>query len=734
MLDLLKQSSDTVVSRFVVAGGSDPLRQQLRLSHLLNGADFRPTGMSGSYILLIRKLRDPSPALLRAGTANGRVPPEWEQGVRDSVSQFMRLAARPSEGDLTNCENAVLFLDRAELLACLARDWCDSRLVERWWWRSLLRNDYSFWTTWIRNPEYIPAAIAQLARSRTVARFAAALSEEEAHILTQRLIETFALNALTRVIASPEVGNAIGDYSSPDDRVQPAGKQFRNKVQPGTRQSRVAAPWHDAIPERTVMSLPAAQQLFVGLAFMIYRAPSLVRTTSFAQEVAQWQREEIQTHSDVSTPAQAEIDLPSLTESRRREPDAPETQASKRRTSEHHERAPVTEPDEIKRGGIRTDSFEHERIRKHAFDEFPELKFTDLNHSPPGFDQPPLTTETTSPDGVERHTDNEILRDSALLTPVSTVSQIEEGVIHHVSTDADATDSPAFSEDQSESITSQSLEPELFANVEIETSLGGLFYLINLALYLDLYADFTCPAAEESELSIWDFLALVGSELVHDAAGDDPIFSLLATLAGRDQDEPAGESFEPADHWRLPIEWLSSDVTQVVNSRSVDQTQVNKLRCQTKDVWHWNVTDDRLRVRHPEGFMVLDLPIDGGNVLQQLHNEIEPYRELFLELERSPLENEVPNPRVISPSSTQVWLARLMPYVRARLRAALGSGANEDPGPFVCRQHALVRVTETCVDAFFNLSEHPIELRLAGLDRDPGWVPAAGRFIRFHYN
>jgi len=37
------------------------------------------------------------------------------------------------------------------------------------------------------------------------------------------------------------------------------------------------------------------------------------------------------------------------------------------------------------------------------------------------------------------------------------------------------------------------------------------------------------------------------------------------------------------------------------------------------------------------------------------------------------------------------------------------------------------------LDLFFELSEHPLEIRLAGLDRDPGWVPAAGRFVRFHY-
>jgi len=34
---------------------------------------------------------------------------------------------------------------------------------------------------------------------------------------------------------------------------------------------------------------------------------------------------------------------------------------------------------------------------------------------------------------------------------------------------------------------------------------------------------------------------------------------------------------------------------------------------------------------------------------------------------------------------------------------------------------------------FFALAGLPIELRIAGLDRDPSWVPAAGRFINFHF-
>jgi len=42
-------------------------------------------------------------------------------------------------------------------------------------------------------------------------------------------------------------------------------------------------------------------------------------------------------------------------------------------------------------------------------------------------------------------------------------------------------------------------------------------------------------------------------------------------------------------------------------------------------------------------------------------------------------------------------------------------------------------LTDVHLDIFFTLAEHPLELRLAGLDRDPGWVPSAGRYVRFHY-
>jgi hypothetical protein len=46
---------------------------------------------------------------------------------------------------------------------------------------------------------------------------------------------------------------------------------------------------------------------------------------------------------------------------------------------------------------------------------------------------------------------------------------------------------------------------------------------------------------------------------------------------------------------------------------------------------------------------------------------------------------------------------------------------------------ARATASETQLDVFLSLDELPISIRVSGLDRNPGWVPAAGRFVAFHF-
>ena len=70
----------------------------------------------------------------------------------------------------------------------------------------------------------------------------------------------------------------------------------------------------------------------------------------------------------------------------------------------------------------------------------------------------------------------------------------------------------------------------------------------------------------------------------------------------------------------------------------------------------------------------------------------------------------------------------------ARLILALGIESEDSLAEILLHHYAKLIITPTHLDVFFSLSDHPIEIRLSGLDRNPGWVPAAGRFIAFHYD
>ena len=73
-------------------------------------------------------------------------------------------------------------------------------------------------------------------------------------------------------------------------------------------------------------------------------------------------------------------------------------------------------------------------------------------------------------------------------------------------------------------------------------------------------------------------------------------------------------------------------------------------------------------------------------------------------------------------AACQLVLARfLRRYARISLRRLV-------------RRPALVHATPTHIDLCFDARWVELEVRLAGLDLDPGWVPWLGRVVSFHYD
>jgi hypothetical protein len=229
------------------------------------------------------------------------------------------------------------------------------------------------------------------------------------------------------------------------------------------------------------------------------------------------------------------------------------------------------------------------------------------------------------------------------------------------------------------------LKKVLGPSISVETEYGGVFFLLPLALYLYIYGDFTSPAKPGLELSIWDFLALISLELTNGEIEKDPLWGELASLAGRTTSQQPGRGFDPPDEWRIPPDWLEP-FSEVYDARPT-------------------LANGRLITMHPAGFTVLDVAgtANGSCDLEAIGK---------------------PADRL------QRWVGWMASYFRARLLRALG---HDDAVSLLCGRPARVVLTLTHVDVTFSLDHHPIEIRMSGLDRDPGWIPAAGRYVSFHF-
>jgi len=206
---------------------------------------------------------------------------------------------------------------------------------------------------------------------------------------------------------------------------------------------------------------------------------------------------------------------------------------------------------------------------------------------------------------------------------------------------------------------------------------AGLFFLLNIFLVLGLYGDFTDPARQARGLSPFELLLLLGRRWFGRAFAADPIGPILRTLAGLAPREPVGRHFD-APSWSVPDDWLRPwprHRARVVTSAG--------------GVSRW----------HKTGFPIADrwcVPRAPGWLRRR-------------------------------------WISGLARYLEARLARALGIEDMTAALAMVVRLRGTIAVDGDRVDVRFALNDHPLALRLAGLDRDPGWIPAAGRSIGFHF-
>lgn len=690
-----RQNQRAHVTRLRVrASGIDPLRTRLRIVALLNNTRAQPTGLSPAAIVFVRELSDPLPGSLPLNSHQLNPPVAWQRALTLALDQTLTNAARPGLAVVPAAANSVVFSDRSELLACLASDWCEARIATQWWWQSLLKQGDAgqvVWKAWQDSPEYVPAALQHLARWGKAVEFISALSDERAYEVIHAVAGSFGLSGLIPPLDYAPVSER-SQFETNEARVLTSSTRL---VQYAASEVFVAgqppAPWQSAVPEGSASGLGVGQQLLLGIGLLLRRAPAKVRSSGFAREVACWRREI------------AQMPVIGLTSDQQSD----DEDRSRRSAAFHQSGGISTEDLAVNHSPF---SINEQNLARHSVSSCQNqvtaphaqallspqpTDYSARDVSPPEIEEGFASSAETLPEPLTRAESR--LQESSAAGP-------EELNLDRVS-------QAAF-----ETATS---DPSLI-EASAETQYGGVLYLINLALSLGLYGDFSTPAEPGIELDIWDFVALVGRELAGEEIESDPLWPLLALLAGRENDGALGAGFTPEDEWRMPPDWL-------------EPFSDGSLSCTTRD--------GRLLVFHSDGFLVIDVPLRMNGAPTQLHRELKAFHDFKfpvapLPAGEDPFSEKGFKSLYSKPNGSfaiKVWLSRLMPYVRARLRKALGLADTEDPSAVVCRHSARVLVTPTHVDVFLTLAELPIELRRAGLDRNPGWVPAAGRFIEIHF-
>jgi hypothetical protein len=700
-------ASTFAVGRVTIRSGAGGAAVALRLraASELQAAELTPAGLPPAAVLVVRRLADPMPRRFRA--AHRRPRPEWERAVRGALAAQARSAARPdAHGRLDPSATAVLFDDEAQAIACLIVDRAHGGAASAWWWASLLprlnlppaaavsapRDPAAILVTRAREA---PAVLATVVRWGEAAAIARALSAKGA---------TAALQSLAREHGVPfaviaEQPEAMADLSA---------------ARGGRTERAAAREWPTAAWARWVPSAIAGagviqevQRLF-GVALCVHESPAHLRTSAAA---SRRQPSAVIDRATVDRAATGAATIAAVRDSRehRRSPDAAREsarpgQAAPAETTPKFLATPATRTETISSGAPAARAPEDVMASRH-----------DASRPPaPDDNAPPLlaaTVEATSDVAAAP----EPLQGTGVALPCARVLK------HR---------SPAITKGNTvEELATAVARPfSVLATEGVPTRLGGVFYLIHALDCLHLPAAFERGWRLDSSAGAWGTLDLIARALLGATwPARDPVWDAFAHLAGwnpsrdaraggRYRSTLAASAADPA--WPAPATWpaeLRDPLDRILWSTAGSR------------VWLWSAAGYVLTHRRARG--------EHATAARRACRLLEAAGGARATLVWRP-QRQIPwmPPAALSagcPARLGRWAAAAAPAVLRRLRLAIGSEG--------CRRGDWLRiparlyVTTSHVDVVFALRDIDLRVRRGGLDRDPGWKPAYGRVVSFHF-
>jgi hypothetical protein len=533
------------------------------IGRLIASIDVRAASLPPEAVLLVRRLADPRPHTLDAGDSALHPPPAWERAFQDSIDRVARQAARPATGPVSPSAPAVVFLDPAELLACLAHDFLQGCVSGNWWWQAWLRATGQstlklVFDAWVREARHAPAAMGTLEDRGLASRFAGALSPREARMLFVAVTEAYDLPALAAPTPPVDVPIMPPRISRPRVARRAVVPPHDNPAEASQAPSTdgVSAPWELLVPSSSMpATLGIEQRTLTGIALALWRAPLAVRTQAFHRAFHAWRRAE-----------QFEAEAARATPPGHRSSDVPEPAVG----SVEKPAAPIGIL--AREGEARPALVQPLSPPAHAAPIPPPLRMevsggpnlpNALPQAPPHEE---AATAMPSTPGAERAVSH-----SGAPPPNGPVRSAPEPVV------AAAAAKPAKSVAPSGGVLPAPTSPSVGAVsapermvYSVRTRLAGVLFLINALKRLELFDRLDDHFGVRSSIGGWAWLEILARSLLggrrRDAATDS-IWDVLASLDGRDPGAAVFGTFRGPRSYRLPESWPAPDRTDPASGR-----------------------------------------------------------------------------------------------------------------------------------------------------------------------
>lgn len=686
----------------VHGAGDNPPGLRLALADRLNRADLYPPGLPPAAVLMVRHIIDPRPGRLGLLRQSVRVDPAWERAVRQSLADFCQRAARPVRGYIPLEAEAVLFADEAELLACLALDLNRGQGPTRWWWRSVARTR-SLTTVealLCREAQYVPAVLQNLTAWEQAESVLSALTTDQSLNL---------LSTLCRDYGITNLGDLPGNWP-PDSRSSHDHSLASEPTEPEAFREPPHSPFFPPLWASVLGPLPDSHRLekaqagLLGVGLLLHRNPALVRGPTFRYQFEQWWTAGTPPTPDgrlagrsLLPPHTSRPDSISLPEPK----DAPDLAGKPDPTLEPPARLQAHNP---------MPTALHDQARRTALiRQLRAGQIKDITDNPPapakrqGFRQHPNQSDGTS--------------DAAKVEPAASITG-SAGKNPPTAGHPDRLPTPAPSPISSEQLTG----PDDLSSLPlggVHTHVAGVFYLINLMRHLGLPDCFEDDWRLAGQLGPWGMLELLARAFLSptgDTFMTDPLWYALANLAGHPPNELPGAAFQGAARLALPPAWVEPEPP-----------------------FFWAIEQHELRLWTATGVTLVRCRRDSLPAEEQAHRELRPY----LASDSAALNLRQQLPAALPPvdlsgklltglnQDLARWLAGVLPFLRYRLQQAFGgtdaliAASLTIPGDLY--------VTASHVDVVMNINHISLPVRLAGLDRDPGWLVDWGRVVKFHF-